>query len=1112
MKTNQKTNGKREVLIAEDSPTQAAQLAHLLEGQDFTVTIAANGREALALLKRHKPLLVISDIVMPELDGYGLCKAIKADKDLKNIPVMLVTTLSDPQDVIRGLECGADNFLRKPYDERHLLSRIDYLLMNLELRKNQKMQMGMEINLGGQRHFISAERQQILDLLISTYEQAVNINSELKLREKELLHSNQVLSALYRIAEGLNHAVSEQEVAETVMDRVLELPGIQAGWVSLREGESGFRLIAARNLPPALESPGAMEGDCTCRRRLISGELDSVTNILECERLKKADGDTRGLRYHASVPLWLGDRTLGVMNLVGSEEGLFNDDELRVLYSIGNQVAVALERAWLSQHLEQLVQERTKELNVEIVERKRIEKEQTRLVAIIEATPDLVGTSDLDGNVLFVNKAGLKMLGYETGQAETGFRIEQAHAQWAAKLVVETGIPHALEHGSWSGETALLQRDGQEVPLSQVIIAHRGADGSVEYLSTIARDITLLKESEKRIKRLNRVYAVLSGINTTIVRIRNRQELFDDSCRIAVERGMFRFAWIGLLGTDGEEVIPVARAGVDEGYLDDIRLTVRDDVPGRCELVAQALRENTVVVCNDIDSDPRMAMWRDAALHRGYRSVAVFPLQLKNEVMGMLLLYASERAFFDDEEMGLLTEVAGDISFALDHLEKEDRLNYLAYYDALTGLSNRSLLNAHLDQRIGEAQSDPKAFAVVILNLERFRSINDTLGQHAGDELLRQVAQRLRNGLHESAILARLGADSFAIVTQNSEDEGSVGRILERVLLCIHGQPFEIGGQELRIGAKAGVAIFPDDGKDANTLSRNAEAALGRTKLSGDKYLFYAPEFNARVAEKLSLENKLRRAVENGELVLHYQPKVELKKRRIKGLEALMRWNDPDTGLLVPPSRFIPLLEETGLILEAGRWAQEQAVADFKLFRDAGVEVPRIAVNVSPIQLRQKDFVATVEHVLRNVKDIEGVLELEITESLLMRDIESNILKLQALRAMGVEISIDDFGTGYSSLSYISKLPVNSLKIDHAFIVNMTTNPDDLSIVSAIISLGHSLNLKVIAEGVETEEQANMLRLLKCNEFQGYLFSPAITAAKIVLLLKENKLSSKSSS
>src|SRR5665647_1645964 len=232
MKTKQKTNGKVEILIAEDSSTQAQHLAHLLEQRGYSVTAAANGREALALLERRKPTLVISDIVMPELDGYGLCKAIKTDKKLQDIPVMLVTTLTDPQDVIRGLECGADNFLRKPYDERHLVSRIDYLLMNLELRKDQKMQMGMEIDLGGQKHFISSERQQILDLLISTYEQAVEINSEIKQREKELAHSSEVLNALYSIAEGLNRGGSEREVAETVLEWAMELPGIQAGWIS----------------------------------------------------------------------------------------------------------------------------------------------------------------------------------------------------------------------------------------------------------------------------------------------------------------------------------------------------------------------------------------------------------------------------------------------------------------------------------------------------------------------------------------------------------------------------------------------------------------------------------------------------------------------------------------------------------------------------------------------------------------------------------------------------------------------------------------------------------------------------------------------------------------
>jgi len=759
MKTGQKTNGKVEILIAEDSPTQAAQLAHLLEQHGYLVTTAANGREALALLERRTPTLVITDIVMPELDGYGLCKAIKADKKLKGIPVMLLTTLSNPQDVIRGLECGADNFLRKPYDERYLLSRIDYLLMNLELRKNQKMQMGMEIDLGGQRHFISSDRQQILDLLISTYEQAVEINRELTQREKELAHSSEVLNALYRIAEGLNHAGSEREVAETVLERALELPGIQAGWISLREGESGFRLAAARNLPPALEEPCALEGSCTCRRRLISGELDSVTNILECERLAKASGDTRGLSYHASVPLWLGERTLGVMNLVGPEKGLFNDDELRVLYGVGNQVAVALERTYLREHMERMVQERTAALEAEIVERKRIEKEQARLVAIIEATPDMVATGDPNGRVLYYNRAGLRMLGFEPGLDVSTVRFLDTHPEWAAKLVAETGIPHAIEHGTWSGETALLRRDGCEIPVSQVLIAHKGPDGSVEYLSTIARDISVQKEHEKRITRLNRVYAVLSGINTTIVRTRDRQELFDEACRIAVELGKFRLAWIGLIDANDLDVTLVARAGVDEGYLDNMQLTARDDAPDRCEMVARALREKTAVICNNIDTDPQMARWREEALRRGYQSVVVFPLQFDDKVLGVLLFYASEKDFFDTEEMKLLTELAGDVSFALEHIEADESRHVQSA--ALNAAANAIVI------------TDPSG------TIEWVNHAFTVLTGYPADDVLGKTSRLFKSGTHDPAFYQSLwetvlSGRTWRADTTNRRKDGSL--------------------------------------------------------------------------------------------------------------------------------------------------------------------------------------------------------------------------------------------------------------------------------------------------------------------------------------------------
>lgn len=364
-------NGSVEILVAEDSPTQSEQLKHLLEARGYITVVAADGQQALDIARERKPALIISDIVMPEMDGYELCKAIKSDERLKDTPVVLVTSLSGPHDVIRGLECGADSFIRKPYDEKDLLSRIEYLRANRALRHKERTQLGLEILLGGQKYFITSERQQILDLLISTYEEAIRLDEGLQ-------RSYQSLNGLYRIAEGLNRAGDEREVCETVLERALDLPGVQAGWISLREGETGFRLCAAHGAPPALEVPGALEGDCQCRRKLLAGELDQVTNIVECERLQDAKGDTRGLRYHASVPLWEGDRIFGLMNLAGAEEGLFSEEDLKILFGVGNQVGIALERAHLRQNLEELVDERTAALRAEIVERKRAEEEIQR--------------------------------------------------------------------------------------------------------------------------------------------------------------------------------------------------------------------------------------------------------------------------------------------------------------------------------------------------------------------------------------------------------------------------------------------------------------------------------------------------------------------------------------------------------------------------------------------------------------------------------------------------------------------------------------------------------------------------------------------------------------
>ncbi|WP_077033522.1 EAL domain-containing protein [Pelomonas sp. KK5] len=622
--------------------------------------------------------------------------------------------------------------------------------------------------------------------------------------------------------------------------------------------------------------------------------------------------------------------------------------------------------------------------------------------------------------------------------------------------------------------------------------ALRDAAGQPTYMAGSIVDITERKIAEIKVNRLNRVYALLSGIGSLIVRAQSRDELFAEACRVAVEAGGFMHAWVALVeGPAGALSTPVALAERAATSL----------APG----VAQAARDWVLATLAPEVVAGGQAAFKDdlgspSAELRGLHAAAALPIVVEGQVLGLLVLHTGEADFFDAAEQRLLGEMSNDLSFALDHIHKSEKLSYLAFYDALTGLANRSLFMERLTQYLNAARRAHRKLAVLALNIDRFKTVVESLGYAGGDDLLKQLAQRLIAHAGDSDRYARIDADHFAIIVPDMRSEEELARMIERYTDLYFGEPFHIAGAELRISARAGIALFPNDGDGADELYQHALSAAAKAKTRGEGYLFYSQDMSRKIAGALALENRLRRAVRNDEFVLHYQPKVDGATGRILGVEALIRWQDPENGL-IPPAQFIPLLEEIGLIVEVGAWAMQQAVRDHKRWRALHLtRVPRVAVNVSAIQLRRADFETTV----RNAIELGGghpCMDLEITESLVMEDIEANIVRLTRVRDLGVSIAVDDFGTGYSSLRYLAALPVQTLKIDRSFVHMMLNDASTMTLVSTVISLAHSLQLKVVAEGVETEKQAQCLRKLNCDEMQGYWFSPPLPFDRMVELL-----------
>lgn len=736
----------------------------------------------------------------------------------------------------------------------------------------------------------------------------------------------------------------------------------------------------------------------------------------------------------------------------------------------------------------------------DISQRKAVEQELNRFRAAMDATVDAIFLADPKTmRFLYVNETACRWLGLtrEELMARPPFEVL---GKTSEELRREQDMVIAAGERGTRTESRYVRRDGSE---GWTELHRRGlaTDGSV-VIVTIARDITERKAQQEKIERLSRVHAMLSGINAAIVRIRERAELFREACRIAHEAGGFDAVSVYLIDARRRVAEPVAWHGREESvwWLRQARPQLTYEGGTERSLLVEMLQTRKPAITNDAQNDPRMP-FRPAMVRLGINSAAFLPLMTGQEITGVMAMYSPVRGHFDAVEVKLLSELAADISFALEHLAKAERAAYLALHDELTGLANRSLLSERLAQLLQTAGRTQSGLALALLDIERLRSLNKSLGRRAADALVRQVAERLENtAIAGAATVARIASNHFAVVVPEVRDRAEAERLIAALARACVSESYIVDGNELRVGVKTGLVMFPNDGADAETLLVHAETALGKAKETREQQVSFTPELNEQAGLWLPLESRLARALERDEFVLHYQPKVVTATGHVVGLEALIRWRSPDLGL-VAPMKFVPLLEETGMILDVGAWALRRAADDQRSLIEQGLAPLRVAVNVSTRQLRQRDFVRTLERAMGSGGTRSGI-DLEVTEGPLMENVEENIRKLNELRALGVQVAIDDFGTGYSSLGYLAKLPVQALKIDRSFISGMLKDPAAMTLVETIVSLAHALRLEVIAEGVEEEEQRQLLGQLGCDQFQGYLVSRAVPFDEVTRFLR----------
>ncbi len=989
-------------------------------------------------------------------------------------------------------------------------------------------------------------------------------NFEREAEKTRILQEEERLARMYAALSATNEAIirarSRAELFELVCEASVTGGKFGSATIALADHDTELLRVVASAGPNADEvrslkfatSDKVPEGRGLTGTAFRTGQICITNDLLADERIKPWHDSARrtGVKSSAVLPLLNGDRTEGVFIFNSLEVGTFTPELVELLQRLARNVSFAIanfdraeEKARaekqrnrlsgmfeaLSATNEAIMRAKTREELFEVACQAAVlggmfasatiaildpDRETLRVVAAKGPKHELMFGRTCPISADHPASRGILGTSLRSGRPSVSndYLNDPRSAYWHAQ---------AVEDGTRAAASFPLLRAGRE-PIGVLMFLAREEDtftpDLVELLGRLAENVSFALDNfdraeekartEAQKERLTRMFAALSATNEAIMRAKSRTELFDLVCKAASNGGKFTSTTIALARSDTDQLEIVATAGPSSETTRNVRLSIDAARPEGRGMSGTAFRTRQPCISNDYLNDERVSAFHAIVRNDRARSGAAFPLVAHEQAVGVMIYMSTEQDTFTGEFVELLQRLADNVAFALENFDRADeknkadeRIEYLASHDSLTNLPNRETFNGLLREAIEAAGRHDHRFALLFIDLDRFKVINDSLGHEAGDLLLLEVASRLRRALRASDVVARLGGDEFVVILDQCGEIDDVQRIATDLLTAL-GEPMELAGHECHTTASIGIALYPANGADVQTLTKNADMAMYLAKEDGKNgYRFFSKEVTTQSIERLSLESALRRALERDQFSLQYQPKVDMASGQITGVEALLRWTHPELGN-VSPAQFIPLAEETGLIVPIGRWVLKEACAQAMAWQRRGLLPLSMAVNLSPRQFADEHLLQDVDEALAASGMSPVLLQLEVTESMMMRNVGRALKVLDAIQSRGIRLAIDDFGTGYSSMSLMKHFPIDTIKIDRSFVRDLPQDSEDQAIAQAIISMGKALGMTVVAEGVENVEQEAFLRTHGCDEMQGYLIAKPLPPRQMAELLR----------